>query len=142
VVRKPARFLYSGIRVRNLARSIAFYRKLGFRIRNRGAMVHGGQWVHLVFPGSHHRLELNYYPPRNRFYEPFRKGAEFDHFGFYAPDVAAWHRQALRAGARTIAEFDDGPARLVYVVDPNGVCLEAFGPAHPRRRRRPTSRST
>jgi catechol 2,3-dioxygenase-like lactoylglutathione lyase family enzyme len=129
------RFLYSGIRVRQLAKSLAFYKKLGFRIKSRGVMEHGGEWLQLVFPRSYHRLELNYYPKGNRFYEPFRTGTEFDHFGFYSPDPAAWKRKALRAGATTATEFVEGTQRIVYLRDPDGNWLEAFGPAHPRRRR-------
>jgi catechol 2,3-dioxygenase-like lactoylglutathione lyase family enzyme len=134
--RRDVRFLYSGIRVRDLDRSIAFYRALGFRIRARGQMAHGGKWVQLVFPGSHHRIELNFYPRNNPHYEPFRTGSEFDHFGFYAPDVASWHRRARRAGGKTVDDFVDGTSRLVYVLDPNGVCIEAFGPVRAPRRRR------
>jgi catechol 2,3-dioxygenase-like lactoylglutathione lyase family enzyme len=104
-------------------------------------MAHGGTWVHLIHPGSHHALELNYYPRGNRFYEPFRKGSEFDHFGFYTKDVAAWYRRALRAGGTKVEDFVDGKNRLVYVNDPNGVCLEAFGPARPRRATRTRRRS-
>ena len=89
----------------------------------------------MIFPGSRHWIELNFYPRGNRFYEPFRKGSEFDHFGFYSPDVVAWQRRALRAGGRQVADFVDGKSRLVYVNDPNGVCLEVFGPARPRKKR-------
>ncbi len=127
------RFLYSGIRVRDLPQSIRFYRALGFRILGKGRMEHGGQYVQMIFPGSRHWIELNFYPKGNRFYEPFRNGTEFDHFGFYAPDVAAWYRRALRAGGKRVQDFTDGKSRLVYVNDPNGVTLEAFGPAAPRR---------
>jgi catechol 2,3-dioxygenase-like lactoylglutathione lyase family enzyme len=42
-------FVYAGLRVRNLPRSLRFYRKLGFRIHKRGTMGHGGQWVHLAY---------------------------------------------------------------------------------------------
>jgi catechol 2,3-dioxygenase-like lactoylglutathione lyase family enzyme len=104
-------------------------------------MAHGGEWVHLVYPGSRHRVELNYYPRGNRFYTPFRPGLEFDHFGFYAPDVERWYERALRAGGKRVADFVDGKSRLVYVNDPNGVCIEAFGPSRPPRRRVPRSRS-
>lgn len=134
--RRSARFLYSGIRVRDLDRSLEFYRALGFEVHSRGRMGHGGRWVHLVFPGSQHRLELNYYPKKNRFYEPFRPGSEFDHFGFRSSDVEGWRQQALRAGGTIVADFVDRKSRLVYVNDPDGVCLEVFGPAHPGRRRR------
>lgn len=133
MVSRTEKFLYSGIRVRNLRRSLAFYQKLGFRILARGRMAHGGLWVHLVFPGSRHRIELNYYPKGNRFYEPYRRGSEFDHFGFYVRDVAAWQRRALGAGGKIVTDFVDGKFRLVYVADPDGVCVEAFGPSRPRR---------
>jgi catechol 2,3-dioxygenase-like lactoylglutathione lyase family enzyme len=133
------KFLYSGLRVRRMAPALDFYRKLGFRVVAKGAMQHGGEWVHLRYPGSYHRLELNYYPKGNRFYEPFRTGTEFDHFGFYAPDPMAWKRRTLRAGAKLAAEFVDGKSRLVYVRDPDGNWLEAFGPANPPRRRKRTA---
>jgi len=135
MARSAERFLYSGIRVRDLRRSIAFYRSLGFRMVRRGRMEHGGQWVQMLFPGSRHWIELNFYPKGNRFYEPFRKGGEFDHFGFFTPDVERWYRRALRAGGKVVEDFVDGTNRLVYVNDPDGVCLEAFGPARPRRKR-------
>ena len=130
------RFLYSGIRVHDLQRSIRFYRALGYRVAARGRMRHGGRWVHLRFPGSRHHLELNYYPKGSRFYEPMKRGTEFDHFGFFARDVEGWLRKARRAGATLVADFTEGRNRLVYVNDPDGICLEAFGPARPPPRLR------
>jgi catechol 2,3-dioxygenase-like lactoylglutathione lyase family enzyme len=134
------RFLYSGVRVRDLDRSLRFYRRFGFRVVARGTMGHGGRWVHLVYPGARHRLELNFYPRGTRFYEPYRRGTEFDHFGFYATDVPAFERAARRAGATRAAEFVDGATRIVYYRDPDGLWIECFGPARPRRRRRATPR--
>ncbi len=136
-----ARFFYSGIRVRDLPRSLRFYRALGFRVHRRGVMAHGGTWVHLKFPGSHHRLELNYYPRGSEFYEPFRRGTEFDHFGFLFADLDRWVTKARRAGARVRAEVPDGRNKLVYVEDPDGIWLEFIGPQtarkSPTRRRKP-----
>ncbi len=119
-----------------MARSLAFYRKLGFRTIAQGTMAHGGQWAHLRYPGSHQRLELNFYPRSNPYWEPFRRGTEFDHLGFWAPDVRGWKRRALRAGGVLATEFVDGKSRLVYVRDPDGNWIEAFGPDRPRRSRR------
>ncbi len=133
---RDVRFLYSGLRVRNVARALRFYERFGFRVRSRGTMEHGGVWIQLRFPGSYHRLELNYYPPKSRYFEPIRHGTEFDHLGFYAKDPLAWKRRALRAGARPALEFVEGRQRIVYVKDPDGNWLEAFGPARPRRKRR------
>lgn len=142
---RATRFVYSGIRVRDLRRSLRFYRRLGFRVVQRGSFSHGGRYVHLVFPGSTHRLELNYYPPGTRFYVPSHRGMEFDHFGFHARDPDAWLDAARRAGARFMVGYTDRPEqRLYFVRDPDGVWLGVFGPLHPPRKRagrRPPRRS-
>ncbi len=92
--------------------------------------------MHLVFPKSRHRLELNYYPPGNRFYEPLKAGTEFDHFGFYATEVEPWALRAKRAGGQIVADFVEDSQRLIYVRDPNGIWLEFFGSARPKRSKR------
>jgi len=138
------RFLYTGIRVRNLERSIRFYRGLGFREILRGTMDHGGQFVHLQQPRSDRRIELNYYPPGNRFYTPYRKGEEFDHFGFVTNDVDAWVRRMKRLGGKVaIPAWTETGQRLGYVADPDGFVVEVFQRVANRRRRRrsPSSRS-
>ena len=119
------RFVYSGIRVRNLERSVRFYRRIGFRVVKRGSFSHGGRWVHLCYPRSDHRLELNYYPKGTPFYEPYKRGEEFDHFGFYVSDPLRWLRSMVKAGATPAVGFVDGPAQLLYVKDPDGVWLAA-----------------
>jgi catechol 2,3-dioxygenase-like lactoylglutathione lyase family enzyme len=136
-VASRVRFVYSGIRVRDLGRAIRFYRALGFRVVKRGWFSHGGKWVHLVFPGSDHRLELNYYPPGTPFYEPFGPGQEFDHFGFYVANPRAWLRSVVRSGARPKVGFVDGPAQLIFVEDPDGVGLASCGPSSPGSLGRP-----
>jgi lactoylglutathione lyase len=125
-----ARFFYSGIRVRNLERSLKFYRVLGFKVFRRGVMDHGGVWVHLKFPGSHHRLELNFYPAHTPYHERYRTGSEFDHFGIAVPDLTRWVALARRAGGKTRYELPDGRMRLVYVSDPDGIWWEFIGPDH------------
>jgi catechol 2,3-dioxygenase-like lactoylglutathione lyase family enzyme len=134
------KFLYFGIRVRDLERSLRFYKSLGFRVRNRGTMAHGGEWLQMTMPRSTVRLELNYYPKGNRFYEPFGPGYQLDHLGFYsaAPDRAL--DRMVRAGGKVaIPAWDEPHSRIGYVNDPDGVALEVFGPL-PKPRRRPASR--
>ncbi|MCI4331986.1 MAG: VOC family protein [Thermoplasmata archaeon] len=130
------RFMYSGIRVRDLDRSLAFYSGLGFRVHKRGQMEHGGIWVHLKLPGQPHRLELNYYAPGNPHYEPVRKGTEFDHFGFRVSDVQAWADRAEKAGGKIVLRIVETHENLAYVEDPDGVWIEFFGPPA-RKRRKP-----
>lgn len=130
---RPVRFLYTGIRVRDLDRSIRFYRTLGLRVRLRGRMAHGGEYVHLAQPRSAQRLELNWYPKGNPYDEPFRRGTELDHLGFRVDDVRKWVRKLGAAGGTvTIPTFRDGDFQLAYVEDPDGILVELFGP---RRRR-------
>ncbi|HTT25548.1 MAG TPA: VOC family protein [Thermoplasmata archaeon] len=137
------RFVYSGIRVRDLARSVRFYRRMGFRVVHRGSFHHGGRYVHLEYPGSPHRLELNFYPKGSRFYEPFGREPPFDHFGFFAEDPDDWLRRARRAGARFTVGYPDRPAQQLYfVTDPDGFWIGVYGPRpgpseRPRRARGP-----
>ncbi|MCI4317881.1 MAG: VOC family protein, partial [Thermoplasmata archaeon] len=129
--RRSTRFVYSGIRVADLERSLEFYRTLGFREVKRGSFAHGGRYVHLSLAGSPHRIELNFYPKGTRFYEKARTGAAFDHFGFYDPDPGAWSARMISAGAKLKLDYVDGDQRLVFVTDPDGVWLGVYGPAEP-----------
>lgn len=121
-------YVYIGLRVRNLARSLRFYRKLGFRIHKRGRMEHGGQWIHLIFPGAVQRIELNYYPPSNRYFEPIRRGTEFDHFGFRVSNVEQWEVELRRRRFKIVARIRETYENIVYTRDPDGNWLEFFGP--------------
>ncbi len=121
-------FVYAGLRVRHLARSLRFYRKLGFRVARRGTMKHGGTWVQLSFPGASQRVELNYYPRSNQFYEPFRRGTEFDHLGFRVSDVEAWEIELRRRRFPIVGRIREGNENLVFTRDPDGNWVEFFGP--------------
>ena len=121
-------FVYAGIRVRNLRRSLAFYRKMGFRVHKRGKMDHGGEWVHLQYPGAQQRVELNFYPRSNRFYSPIRKGTEFDHFGFRVSNVEEWETELRRRKLPIVARIREPHENIVYTRDPDGNWLEFFGP--------------
>jgi catechol 2,3-dioxygenase-like lactoylglutathione lyase family enzyme len=121
-------FVYAGLRVRNLARSLRFYRMLGFRVFRRGIMGHGGIWVQLSFPGAAQRLELNFYPRKNPFYEPIRKGTEFDHLGFRVSNVEAWEKELRRRKIPIVARIREEGENLVYIRDPEGNWIEYFGP--------------
>lgn len=128
VPRVKVEFVYAGFRVRSLERSLRFYRRIGFRVHKRGRMEHGGEWVHLTFPGAAQRVELNYYPRANRFYEPFRRGTEFDHLGFRVSNVEAWEAALRRKGLPVVARIREPHENLVFTRDPDGNWLEFFGP--------------
>ncbi len=123
------KFYYSGIRVRNLKRSIDFYTKaLGMEVVKSGTMPHGGKWVHLRGTGSKQTLELNWYPRGNRFYTEYKRGEELDHLAFVVKDVAAAYRFLLSHGAKSAVSPDESKGTEVYVTDPDGIWIELLGP--------------
>src|SRR3989442_15381248 len=111
-------FRYTGIRVRDLDRSIAFYTKvlgmqMTWRMRIRET---GGAIAVLKSPRGSQRLELNWYPPPGR-YRVYRQGDELDHLAFEVPDVDRFlreHRGGFRVG---IKGFDEGADRAPPIQD-------------------------
>jgi len=123
------RFHYTGIRVRDLRRSLAFYTKaLGMKVVRRGTMSHGGKWVHLKGPGSPQALELNWYPPGSRFGTRYRRGEEMDHLAFRVGDVEKAFEDLVKKGAGVgIPPSKAGGGLEVYVTDPDGIWIELLG---------------
>lgn len=156
---RTVRPLYTGLRVRNLEHSLRFYRALGFRptIRLRTSV---GVFVQLEHLRGRFTIELNRFRRGSRVYEPYRRGSELDHFGFWVDDVDAWVRKLCRSGgtvqwppANTSIVIPPRPwrkGRAAMVADPDGIWIELMGPrrrlAHQARiarvrDRRPPSRS-
>jgi lactoylglutathione lyase len=122
------RFHYTGIRVRDLRRSTAFYAKaLGMKVIRKGTMPHGGKWVHLKGRGSPQTLELNWYPAGSRFYTPYRKGEEMDHLAFRVGDVERAFKDLVRKGAGVAVPPSKAEGAEVYVTDPDGIWIELLG---------------
>ena len=115
---------YTGIRVRDMDRSIRFYTEgMGLRRGPSGRMTAGGHWQELHDPVSGAVLELNYYPGD----PPYREGDELDHLGFRVDDLDRSIERLLALGARVrIPPFREGNERLVFLLDPDGVCVELF----------------
>ena len=122
-------FTYTGVRVRNLKRSLAFYTKaFGLKEAHRGKMKAGGIYVQLRDPRSRQVLEVNYYPRGTKYYERFKSGSELDHLAFWEQDVDRRYRQLLRKGARkAIDPFSEDGYRLAFVKDPDGIWIELLG---------------
>ena len=140
-----SRPLYTGLRVRYLDSSIRFYKALAFRqtIRERTTI---GEFAQLIHPTNGFAIELNRFRKGSRAWEPYRKGSEMDHFGFWVDDVDRWVRRLLRVGGRIRIPAFDGSivippqppfeGRAAYVADPDGIWIELMGPRHKRRRER------
>jgi len=124
---------YVGIQVRDIERSLAFYRDiLGMRIVRRARVPETkGEWVELRSPGSRLLLELNWYPEGAKFFAgPYRRGDALDHIAFYCEDVEGAYRELLAKGVRSAqAPFMEGGSLLAFVRDPDGLWIELNGPA-------------
>jgi catechol 2,3-dioxygenase-like lactoylglutathione lyase family enzyme len=115
---------YTGIRVRDLARSVRFYTEgLGLKAGSQGRMAAGGVWQELRDPTTGAVLELNFYPGE----PPYREGDELDHLGFRVEDLDAALARLVALGARVrIPPFADGNERLAFLSDPDGVWVEIY----------------
>jgi len=126
------RFQVVGLRVTNLPRSLRFYtRALGLREVRRGDTRSwgGGIWVLLQDPKSRHQVELNWYPKRSRFSEPYRAGTGVDHLDFTLGvasqrELEQVYRRLLRFGARpTGYEPKTTAGWMASVTDPDGIWI-------------------
>ncbi|MFW9832223.1 MAG: VOC family protein [Candidatus Thorarchaeota archaeon] len=119
-------FIYTGIRVKDLKRSIKFYTEImEMKEVRRGKMEAGGVWVELKSQESDHLLELNYYPPGSKFYENYFSGSELDHLAFSCDDVRRCYKKALEGGAASAVEpWDEGGSTLAFLRDPDGIWIE------------------
>ena len=125
-MRTKFRLVYTGIRVRNLKRSVNFYTKvLGMRVTRRGRMPHGGKFVALRSPKSSQELELNWYPSGSKFYSKYKKGDEMDHLALAVKDVSETFEELVKKGVETaVAPTKAKGITEVYVKDPDGIWLE------------------
>ncbi|MEM3458671.1 MAG: VOC family protein [Candidatus Bathyarchaeia archaeon] len=123
------KFTYTGIRVKNLKRSIEFYTKtMGMKEIRRGKMRAGGIFVQLKNKGSQQILELDYYPPGTKYYEEYVEGSELDHLAFWCKDVRRSYEKVLAGGATSAVEaWDEDGYTLAFVRDPDGIWIELIG---------------
>src|SRR3989454_9299295 len=129
-------FRYTGIRVRDLDRSIAFYTKvLGMQVTWRMRIREtGGAIAVLKSPRGSQRLELNWYPPRGR-YRVYRQGDELDHLPFAVPDVDRFLREHRGDFRVVMKAFDEGTDRLAHRAGPRGRWVRAM--SRPEASQRP-----
>lgn len=127
-------FRYTGIRVRDMAQSVAFYtRVMGMRLVFRFHIKEtGGTIAELKSPRGSQRLELNWYPPRG-IHRRYRNGDELDHLAFSVRDVHAFLREHKGEFRVMMRPFKEGRDWLAYVTGPDGEWIELMAPIRKRR---------
>ena len=119
------RLYYTGIRVRNLKKSLDFYTKtMGMKVVGKGTMPHGGKYINLKDSSSKQTLELHWYPVGSRFFSEYTAGEELDHLAFVVSDVKKAFKELVRKGAKVAVSPSESKGTEVYVRDPDGIWIE------------------
>ena len=116
------KFIYTGIHVSNLEKSITFYTKsLGMRLLFKTEIKEtGGKVAWLRSKGSHQILELNWYPKKYR----YGGKSGLDHLAYEVNDAAKEYRNLSKRKNGVIEPFKEGKWILAYVKDPDGNWIE------------------
>ena len=122
------KFTYTGIRVRDLERSIQFYTQvLGMKETGRSKIDQSrGEVVSLTTHEGGPVLELNYYETSSPFYKDYVTGEGVDHLAFQVDDLDKALAEAHAADYPLALEMKTGSSRWAYIEDPNGIFIELF----------------
>jgi lactoylglutathione lyase len=121
-----AKFVYTGIRVKNLEESVKFYTSLfGMKELDRSTIESvKGTVVDLAMEDKGHILELNYYEKGSPHATKYEVGEGLDHLFFRVEDLDAALAEAKRAGHPMVLEVKGTTSRWAYIQDPNGIWIE------------------
>ncbi|GAD56952.1 VOC family protein [Limimaricola cinnabarinus] len=121
-----AKMIHSMIRVRDEARSLAFYDLFGLSITER-LDFESFSLIYLSNPESGFELELTV----NKGDTAYDLGNGYGHLAFLEDDLETMHRRLVEAGhsPRDIKDFapdGDTVARFFFVADPDGYEIEVL----------------
>jgi len=133
------KFIYTGILVSNLEKSISFYTKtLGMKLMFKSRIKEtGGCVAWLTTKESRQVLELNSYPNRYR----YGGKSGLDHLAFEVTDASAEYRKLTRKYKGVMPPFEEGRWLLAYIKDPDGNWVELGSRLKKKTRRKVTSNS-
>ena len=121
-----AKFIYAGIRVKNMKKSIDFYTKfLGMKDKGHSRIeTTKGDVAYLESADGAVGIELNHYDAKSPFNTKYVVGEGLDHLAFGVKDLDAALRQAKKLGYKMLEEVRTEKSRWAYVEDPNGIWVE------------------
>jgi len=124
-------FYYTGIRVRDLDRSVRFYTEvlgmdLAFRMKIRRQR---GEVAVLKSPRGKQKLELNWYEPGSKYATPYATGQGLDHLAFRTGSLSKAKAEFRKKGVKVVDRYV-GPkgGEWFYIADPDGIWIEINGP--------------
>lgn len=120
------KFIYTGIRVRDLDASVKFYTGvLGMKEIERSTIAAAkGTAVNLVTEEGGFILELNYYEKGSTFDAKYTVGEGLDHLAFKVANLDAALAEAKKAGHPMVQEIRAPTSRWAYIEDPDGNWIE------------------
>jgi len=125
------RFIYTGIRVKDMDESLRFYTEvLGMVIVEplQKTTPTKGSVVTLKSANSEQLLELNHYEEGSPFNSPYVNGEDLDHIAFDVEDLEATMKELKQKGIEVVVEpYKIGREigwKEAYVKDPNGIWIE------------------
>ena len=121
-----AKFIYVGMRVRSMKKSIDFYTKfLGMKDKGHSRIeATKGDVAYLESEDGKAGIELNHYDAESPFNSRYAVGEGLDHLAFGVKDIDASLKQAKKLGYRILKEVKTEQSRWVYVEDPSGIWVE------------------
>ena len=120
------KFKYTGIRVKDLDASIAFYTNvLGMKVLGRDRFeATKGTVADLVSEEGGFVLELNHYEKGSPYATNYAVGEGLDHLCFKVEDLDKALAEAKKAGHPVVLDIKTGTSRWAYIEDPNGIWIE------------------
>ena len=128
MVEMKTKFIYTGIRVKDLKQSVDFYTQvLGMKEKARSDIeAVKGTVVSLITHEGGPELELNYYEKGSQHDVKYAAGEEMDHLAFQVDNLDTALAESSKAGYPPVLEMKTATSRWAYIKDPNGIFIELF----------------
>ncbi|API88861.1 lactoylglutathione lyase [Marinilactibacillus sp. 15R] len=123
----PKKALHTCVRVKDLEKSVKFYKDvLGMEITRKADYPDGKfTLVYLALPGDDYEVELTYNYDQE---EPYEIGNGYGHIAISVDDLKATHEEYSKTGYEVtdLKGLSDGAANYFFIKDPDGYKIEVI----------------